>query len=58
MLEEYIERTDKIIDKDNLDNLVKIGIVGEFYVVLDHFTNFEIAKRLGEFGVWAENAFI
>jgi len=57
VLEEYIERTDKIIDKDNLDNLVKIGIVGEFYVVLDHFTNFEIAKRLGEFGVWAENAF-
>ncbi|MGB9682054.1 MAG: 2-hydroxyacyl-CoA dehydratase, partial [bacterium] len=39
------------------DHLVKIGIVGEFYVVLDHFTNLELAKRLGEMGVWAENAF-
>ncbi|MGC8971006.1 MAG: 2-hydroxyacyl-CoA dehydratase [bacterium] len=57
ILEEYREKTDKIIDKNSLEDLVKIGIVGEFYVVLDHFTNFEIAKRLGEFGVWAENAF-
>jgi predicted nucleotide-binding protein (sugar kinase/HSP70/actin superfamily) len=45
------------IPKEKLDNLVKIGIVGEFYVVLDHFTNFELARRLGEMEVWAENAF-
>lgn len=57
ILEEYREKTNEIIDPIALNELVKIGIVGEFYVVLDHFTNFEIAKRLGELGVWVENAF-
>jgi len=57
VLDEYRERTSKLIDSNLLDDLVKIGIVGEFYVVLDHFTNFEIARRLGEIGVLAENAF-
>lgn len=57
VLSEYREIVDSIVDKNSLEELVKIGIVGEFYVVLDHFTNFEIARRLGELGVWAENAF-
>lgn len=57
ILLEYEETMNNIIDRDSLGDLVKIGIVGEFYVVLDHFTNFEIARRLGELGVLAENAF-
>jgi predicted nucleotide-binding protein (sugar kinase/HSP70/actin superfamily) len=57
VLVEYREEIDSIIHKNDLEDLVKIGIVGEFYVVLDHFTNFEIAKRLGDLGVLAENAF-
>ena len=56
VIEQYKERIGEI-PKEELGSLVKIGIVGEFYVVLDHFTNFEVAKRLGEMGVWAENAF-
>lgn len=56
-LEEYREKVNELIDPRILNDLIKIGIVGEFYVVLDHFTNFEIARRLGETGVWAENAF-
>lgn len=57
VLEEYKEKTNEILENNSLNDLIKIGIVGEFYVVLDHFTNFEIARRLGEMGVWAENAF-
>ncbi len=56
VMEEYKKKIGEI-PKEQLDHLVKIGIVGEFYVVLDHFTNLELAKRLGEMGVWAENAF-
>ncbi|HWJ02136.1 MAG TPA: CoA protein activase [Verrucomicrobiae bacterium] len=39
------------VEQDAARPILKIGILGEFYVVLEPFTSSDIEKRLGEMGV-------
>ena len=39
---------------DKPEKPLRVGVVGELYVVLERFVNFEIERRLGEMGVWVE----
>lgn len=41
----------KAIKKDETRSPLKIGIVGELYVVMEPFSNLDIEKKLGEMGV-------
>jgi len=47
--EEYIARLDRI-PQDQVRQPVKIGIIGEFYVVLEPFSNLDVEKELGRLG--------
>ncbi len=44
------------IPVDNTRDLVRIGIVGEIYVMLEHFVNLEIERHLGRLGVEVERS--
>jgi predicted nucleotide-binding protein (sugar kinase/HSP70/actin superfamily) len=56
-----IRKTKKAIDKlfDNTKNIsddtIKIGLVGEIYIMLEPFANHDIEKELGKMGVWIWN---
>lgn len=60
-LQELREAQTKIIENfknieiDQKRRVIKIGMGGEFFVNLDHFTNCDLERRLGELGVWLEN---
>lgn len=45
------------VSQEEHSELLKVGIVGEFYVVLDDFANLDIVRHLGEMGVLVEKAF-
>lgn len=50
---EYLNKFEKI-DIKKPENCLKVGIVGEFYVLLEPFSNFFIEKELGKKGVAIE----
>lgn len=47
---DYIEQLDQV-SKDNQTRPLVIGIVGEFYVVLEPFSNLDVESELGKLGV-------
>ncbi|MBS4015111.1 MAG: hypothetical protein KGZ86_01555 [Candidatus Latescibacteria bacterium] len=51
------EAIDKLFDKTKIipDNTIKIGLVGEIYIMLEPFANHDIEKELGKMGVWVWN---
>lgn len=51
--EEWLQRLDEVEQDPSLIPL-RIGIVGEVYVVLDPFSNLFTEKHLGELGVWVD----
>lgn len=51
--EEWLRRLDEVEQDPSLTPL-RIGIVGEVYVVLDPFSNLFTEKHLGELGVWVD----
>lgn len=40
------------VPQDRSRDVLKVGIVGEFYMVLEPFVNFDMEEYLGERGVW------
>ncbi len=50
LTKEYTERLNRVPQDPNLDPL-KVGIVGEIYVVLEPFANMDIEVELGKLGV-------
>jgi len=44
------------VEKDMQRDVVKVGIVGEFYVLLEPFVNFDIEEYLGNMGVSLERS--
>lgn len=52
---EVNKRFENIEIKENYDP-IKVGIVGEVYVVLEPFANLEIEETLGELGVYVERS--
>lgn len=51
--EEWLARLDEV-EQDRSRTPLRIGIVGEVYVVLDPFSNLFTEKHLGELGVWID----
>ena len=49
---DLVQRVDQDPDRD----VLKIGIVGEFYVLLEPFVNFDIAEFLGHRGIYIERS--
>ncbi len=47
---DYIDQLNQIT-KDNQAEPVVVGIIGEFYVVLEPFSNFDVESELGKLGV-------
>lgn len=45
-----------VIPLDNTREIIKIGIVGEIYVMLEHFANLDIERSLGKLGVEVERS--
>lgn len=45
-----------VIPVDNTRNPIRIGIVGEIYVMLEHFVNLDIERQLGRLGVEVERS--
>lgn len=45
-----------LIKKAKNKNLIKVGLVGEIYTLLEPFVNFNIEKQLGELGVLVERS--
>lgn len=54
-VERQIELMYDKIDKKDIDP-IKIGIVGEIYVLMEPFSNLEIEEMLGELGVYVERS--
>lgn len=54
-VEQEIEDMYSKIDKEDIDP-VKIGIVGEIYVLMEPFSNLEIEEMLGDLGVYVERS--
>ncbi|MCD6230459.1 MAG: CoA protein activase [Dehalococcoidia bacterium] len=50
---EYIEKLNHI-EKNNKDHPLKVGVVGEIYVVIEPFANMDIEEELGKLGVEVE----
>jgi predicted nucleotide-binding protein (sugar kinase/HSP70/actin superfamily) len=46
----YQDKLDELPQRENFQPL-RVGVVGEIYVVLEPFVNFEIEKKLGERGI-------
>lgn len=44
------------VKKDSARDVLRVGIVGEFYVLLEPFVNFDIEEFLGNKGVYLERA--
>ena len=44
------------VDKDLRKDVLKVGIVGEFYILLEPFLKFEMEETLGEMGVYLERS--
>jgi predicted nucleotide-binding protein (sugar kinase/HSP70/actin superfamily) len=42
------------VDEDMSRDVLKVGLVGEFYLILEPFTNFDIEEYLGERGVYVD----
>ncbi len=57
----HIKKTKKALDTlfDNTKKIsshaIKIGLVGEIYIMLEPFANHDIEKELGKLGVWVWN---
>lgn len=47
----YAEENFKQVELDDTREILHVGITGEIYVVLDHFSNQDIEKELGKMGV-------
>jgi predicted nucleotide-binding protein (sugar kinase/HSP70/actin superfamily) len=47
---DYLEQLDQVARDDSAEPLV-VGIIGEFYVLLEPFSNLDIEKELGKLGV-------
>lgn len=45
-----------LVEKEETEGFLKIGLVGEFYVVLEPFVNFDIEKMLGQKGIYVERS--
>lgn len=41
--------------KNITNNIIKVGLVGEIYLMLEPFTNHDIEKELGKMGIWVWN---
>ena len=48
--EDYIDRLSQVVKDDRAQPLI-VGIIGEFYVVLEPFSSFDVEKELGKLGV-------
>ncbi|AGB40572.1 hypothetical protein Halha_0598 [Halobacteroides halobius DSM 5150] len=55
LVEETENRINSLEKRKNFTPL-KVGMVGEIYVVLEPFTNFELEEKLGEMGVVVDRA--
>ena len=47
---DYLEQLDQVARDDSTEPLV-VGIIGEFYVLLEPFSNLDVEKELGRLGV-------
>ncbi len=44
------------VDQDVHRDVLKVGIVGEFYILLEPFLKFDLEEKLGEMGVYLERS--